>query len=393
MADYSIIKSIRTDKPEKKNGKYPIYLRIRVKGEETKVPTGIDVFLERWDNKKKEPKDKALQIQLNKKVEELDLHINRALADGQILTMEMVKNFYKGKKKVRPESQSFYDYYLEFVERKRNEGINPETIRVYMTTYRVLKEFKENFLISDINLKLIEEFDEHMRVINNNAPGGRHPKHKNIRTVILDMKSHDIPVLNPYDKGFFKMPQSKAKEVFLDETELNLMRDLRSTLPHNSTDYKVLQMYLFSCYCGLRFSDVIELEWSHIDFDQNLIVKIMKKTKNEVITPLFTYARAVVLELSENKSLIGTNKNVFYGYKEPTVNRTLKKLTKLVGIEKEISYHSSRHTFATRLVQDNVDVYTISRYLGHKDITMTMRYLKYNLSIASNLAKNIKTFG
>lgn len=47
MADYSIIKSIRTDKPEKKNGKYPIYLRIRVKGEETKVPTGIDVFLER----------------------------------------------------------------------------------------------------------------------------------------------------------------------------------------------------------------------------------------------------------------------------------------------------------------------------------------------------------
>lgn len=393
MADYSIIKSIRTDKPEKKNGKYPIYLRIRVKGEETKVPTGIDVFLERWDNKKREPKDKALLIQLNKKVEELDLHINRALADGQILTMEMVKNFYKGKKKVRPESQSFYDYYLEFVERKKNEGLNPETIRVYMTTYRILKEFKENFLISDVNLKLIEEFDEYMRLVNNNAPGGRHPKHKNIRTVILDMKSHDIPVLNPYDKGFFKMPQSKAKEVFLDETELNLMRDLRSSLPHNSTDYKVLQMYLFSCYCGLRFSDVIELEWSHIDFEKNLIVKIMKKTKNEVITPLFTYARAVVLELSDSKSLIGTNKNVFYGYKEPTVNRTLKKLTKLAGIEKEISYHSSRHTFATRLVQDNVDVYTISKYLGHKDITMTMRYLKYNLSIASNLAKNIKTFG
>jgi hypothetical protein len=46
MAEYSINKCIRTDKPEKINGKYPIYLRIRVKGEETKVPTGIDAFLE-----------------------------------------------------------------------------------------------------------------------------------------------------------------------------------------------------------------------------------------------------------------------------------------------------------------------------------------------------------
>ncbi len=392
MADYSIIKSIRTDKPKKKNGKYPIYLRIRVKGEETKVPTGIDVFHERWDNKKREPKDKALLIQLNKKVEELDLHINRALADGQILTMEMVKSFYKGKKKIRPESQSFYDYYLDFVDKKRNEGINPETIRVYMTTYRVLKEFKEDFLISDINLSLIEDFDEHMKLVNGNAPGGRHPKHKNIKTVILDMKSHDIPVKDPYQRGLFKMPQSKAKDVYLDLTELKLLRDLRSKLPHNSTDYKVLQMYLFSCYCGLRFSDVIELEWVHLNFEKKLIEKIMKKTKNKVIAPFFRKARVIALELSENKTLIGTNKRVFYGYAEPTVNRTLKKLSKLAGIDKNISYHSSRHTFATILVQKKVDIFSISQFLGHKSIEMTMRYLKYDLSIAMNTINEIKVF-
>ena len=90
MAEYSMINCLRTDKPMKRNGKYPIYLRIRVKDKETKVPTGLDVLKERWDDKRKEPKDKALLIQLNKKRTDIDLRINRALADGQILTMGLV---------------------------------------------------------------------------------------------------------------------------------------------------------------------------------------------------------------------------------------------------------------------------------------------------------------
>ena len=103
--------------------------------------------------------------------------------------------------------------------------------------------------------------------------------------------------------------------------------------------YQVLQMYLFACYCGLRFSDVIDLKWKHIDFENKIIKKKMIKTKSEVITPLFTMARAVVLELSEGKSLFGSSKNVFYGFAEPTVNKTLVKLTEMAGIEKHITYH------------------------------------------------------
>ena len=391
MAEYSIINWMRTDKPIKRNGKYPIYLRIRVRKQETKIPTGIDVLKDKWDLRKKEPKEKALLIQLNRKREELDLHINRALADGQELTMELVKEFYQGKRKIKPENQSFYKYYLEFVERKRNEGLNPETIRVYMTTYNVLKEFKDEFLLSDISLQLIEDFDDHMRDVNGNSSGGRNPKHKNLRTVILDMLKRDIQVNNPYK--WFKIPQASTKEVYLSQEELDAMRKLRCKYPHSSTMYRVLQMYLFACYCGLRFSDVIDLKWRDIDFDNNLIGKKMIKTKTDVITPLFTMARYVVLELSESKTLIGSDKAVFYGYAEPTVNKTLVKLTKEAGIDKHITFHSSRHTFATRLVQDKVEIFTISKYLGHKSIDMTMRYLKYDLSIAAESAKEIKTFG
>lgn len=390
MAEYSIISSIRKDKPIKRNGKYPIYLRIRVGIKETKVSTHLDVRKEQWDDKKKEPKDKALLILLNRRIMELELYIHRILVEGQELTIDVVKEFYSGEKKVKPENGSLYDYYLEFVERKRKEGLNPETIRVYMTTYNVLKEFKENIRISDISLPFIEKFDDHMREVNGNSAGGRNPKHKNLRTVILDMQKRNLSIDNPYK--WFKIPSSEAKEIYLDKTELNTLIEYTEQFDKNSKEYQILKMYQFSCFCGLRFSDAMTLIWKDIDFVNSIVRKTMIKTKTDVITPLFPMARDILMEWSKNGALLNSDTRVFYNYAEPTVNQTLRKHSKLAGINKHITYHSSRHTFATLLVVDGVDIYKISKYLGHKSVNMTQRYLKYDLSIARESARGIHTF-
>lgn len=390
MAEYSIISSIRKDKPIKRNGKYPIYLRIRVGIKETKVSTHLDVRKEQWDDKKKEPKDKALLILLNRRIMELELYIHRILVEGQELTIDVVKEFYSGEKKVKPENGSLYGYYLEFVERKRKEGLNPETIRVYMTTYNVLKEFKENIRISDISLPFIEKFDDHMREVNGNSAGGRNPKHKNLRTVILDMQKRNLSIDNPYK--WFKIPSSEAKEIYLDKTELNTLIEYTEQFDKNSKEYQILKMYQFSCFCGLRFSDAMTLIWKDIDFENSIVRKTMIKTKTDVITPLFPMARDILMEWSKNGALLNSDTRVFYNYAEPTVNQTLRKHSKLAGINKHITYHSSRHTFATLLVVDGVDIYKISKYLGHKSVNMTQRYLKYDLSIARESARGIHTF-
>lgn len=390
MAEYSICKCLRTDKPVKRNGKYPIYLRIRVGVESTKMPTNLDVKKEQWDKKRSEPKNRALLILLRDKVHALDLHIVRCLADGQNLTMETIKDFYSGKRKIKPEHTSFYEYYLDFVERKRKEGLNPETIRVYMTTYNVMKEFNKNIRICDLSLSLIENFDYHMRIVNGNSNGGRQPKHKNLRTVILDIVKHNIPVDDPY--RWFKMPTAEAKEIYLDKVELSKLIKHTELFETTSNEYKILKMYLFSCFCGLRFSDTLDLEWQHVDFENSLIRKLMIKTKSEVITPLFQMARDILLEKSNDGALIGSNEKIFFQHPESTVNKTMRKQTRLAGINKHITYHSSRHTFATQLIIDSVDIYKISKYLGHKSVNMTQRYLKYDLSIAKESAKDISTF-
>lgn len=390
MAEYSIISCIRDDKPIKRNGKYPIYLRVRVGIKEPKISAKLDVRKEQWDAKKKAPKDKALLILLNRKITELELYINRILVEGQELTLEVVKEFYSGQKKVKPENGSLYDYYLEFVERKRKEGLNPETIRVYMTTYNVLKEFQKNIRISDISLPFIEKFDDHMREVNGNSPGGRNPKHKNLRTVILDMQKRNIGVDSPYK--WFKIPSAETREIYLDKIELTALIEYTNQFDKSSKEYQILKMYQFSCFCGLRFSDAMTLEWKDIDFTNNIIRKTMVKTKTDVITPLFPMARDILMEWSKDKILQNSHEKIFYNYAEPTVNQTLSKQAKLAGINKHITYHSSRHTFATLLVIDGVDIYKISKYLGHKSVNMTQRYLKYDLSIAKESAKEIHTF-
>jgi len=339
----NIVNYLRTDKPVKRNGKYPIYFRIYMDGKEVKYSTKIDIAKHDWDFKKNEPKIQSIRLQLNNKRNEIDKQVNLLLANGEDLTIEDIKKIAIEGKKPKQEDLSFFDYYLKFVERKKKEDLNKETIRVYMTTYNVLKEFVPNLNISDINLKLIEDFDDYMRDVRGNANGGRHNKHKNIRTVILDMLKHKINVDNPYD--FFTIPSPDTKEVYLERDELELMRSLRNELSHSSVEYRVLQMYLFSCYCGLRCSDALDLKWRDIDFENDVIRKKQIKTKNNVITPLFKYARAVVLELSGSKSMIGSDKEVFHTYSSTTINKTLAKLTQMAGIKKHITYHTARYSY------------------------------------------------
>lgn len=161
--------------------------------------------------------------------------------------LEFDSRLLLGETKSKTRICSFYDYYLDFVERKRKDGLNPETIRVYMTTYNAMKEFRKEFKICDISLLLIEKFDDHMREINGNSSGGRNPKHKNLRTVILDIQKHNIPVENPYK--WFKMPTSEAKEIHLDKK----LKNRKSK-------------HIIDIYDGWKFECVYDEEYSDILF-------------------------------------------------------------------------------------------------------------------------------
>lgn len=391
MADYSISAFIRNDKPIKRNNKYPIYLRVRVYDRETKLPTNLDVAPADWNAKRKEPKEKTLRLALVSKILAIETFLNTCIATNVPISVTSVRNYIStsSPRSRKSANGTFYDYYNAFVERMK-VTLSQGTIMAYLNTYNALKAYRKVIDISEINLSFIEDFDAFLRDVRGNEDGGRANKHKHLKTIILDMIKHDLPVKNPYP--LFKMPKCKVKETYLEKSEIELFRKLYAKLPKDGMLFQCLEMYLFACYCGLRLSDVVTLQWNHINFKKGLIIKKQVKTKGEVKAPLFEKAREILLRVLPSKSKIGSEDKVFGDYCYPYINKKLKELAAMAGINKHLTFHTSRHTFATLLVMDGVSIYKIQKFLGHKSVNMTERYLKFDLKVAQVNMEEIDTF-
>lgn len=136
----------------------------------------------------------------------------------------------------------------------------------------------------------------------------------------------------------------------------------------------VKRAYLFACFCGLRFSDVRDLTWGNIFVDgrRTRLRIVMRKTRKTLYLPL---SRAACRWLPERAGADSTAK-VFALPTLVYVNLVLKQWVKQNGIEKKITFHTSRHTFATMSLQADVDLYTVSKLLGHTQVKTTQIYAR-----------------
>ena len=137
---------------------------------------------------------------------------------------------------------------------------------------------------------------------------------------------------------------------------------------------EVKQAFLFSCFCGLRISDVEALKWGNVmnNSGQYSINIVMKKTQEPIYLPLSAAALKWMPQQQNKKA----TDNVFDLPTARYINKVLVKWAAEAGVTKHISFHVSRHTFATLNLTSGVDLYTTSKLLGHKEITTTEIYAK-----------------
>lgn len=131
--------------------------------------------------------------------------------------------------------------------------------------------------------------------------------------------------------------------------------------------------FLFSCFCGLRLGDVRSLTWKDIIEDNGVvrIEKLQEKTKKMVYIPLNKQAQSYLPQKQES-----AEDKVFSVPLTTTIDMWLKRWAKAAGIDKKLSYHMSRHTFATMELTMGADLYTTSQLLGHSDLETTQVYAK-----------------
>ncbi len=139
-------------------------------------------------------------------------------------------------------------------------------------------------------------------------------------------------------------------------------------------DHEVKRAFLFSCFTGLRLSDIRALQWQQIKGDT--IEFRQKKTKGYEYLHLSEMARQILTDRPNPKVLNMQNTNIFNIRSETQLGKVLKLWCKDAGIDKRVSFHTARHTFATLALTQGVDLYTVSKLLGHKTIQATQIYAK-----------------
>ncbi len=175
---------------------------------------------------------------------------------------------------------------------------------------------------------------------------------------------------NPFKKipSRDKIHKTESKREFLtvEEVRALIATPVRSERTKNA--------YLFSCFCGLRISDIRNLKWKnvHQDGEQTRLEIVMRKTKEPIYLPLSNEALRWMPK-RENQS---DDDFVFSVPRETHVTKVLLRWAKDAGISKHVTFHTARHTFATMMLTLGADLYTTSKLLGHTNVQTTQIYAK-----------------
>ena len=180
----------------------------------------------------------------------------------------------------------------------------------------------------------------------------------------------EIIKVNPFTKinnsDKIRLPESKRSYMTIEE-----VRALIATPMNNEA---VKSAYLFSCFCGLRVSDIVGLKWKDVFVDrgQYRLAVSMQKTKEPIYLPLSPEALKWMLERGDKTA----DDHVFDLPSPSMMNILIKPWAKAAGIDKRFTFHTARHTFATMMLTLGADLYTTSKLLGHADVKMTQVYAK-----------------
>lgn len=259
---------------------------------------------------------------------------------------------------------------MENKEKQGKTGIKStfETLIYHLTKYRGTR-----ILLSDLDDRYTKGFVLYLSTAISRTSGkilktsSQHNIYTSLKTIVHQAIKDDLLTTDP-TKSIDPPRMILPHKEFLTEEELKRL------IQTPCSKEIVKRSFLFCCFTGLRISDVRELTWKKVIFEEQgvHINYRQKKTKIENYVPLSENAISV-LPPKDDKS---DSDLVFMLPPETTIRKTLKEWMTNAKIDKHITFHSSRHTCATLLLNSGVDIYTVKEILGHTDIGTTMKYTK-----------------
>ena len=358
------------NRKKKLNAQGKALLQIEAYLEKRKIYFSTHIYLspEQWDNKRKlickHPHAEALNYQVKEFLIQLESKELSLWKEGKVISLEKLKEEFCIKK-----DKSFLDFVIKDIEDSQSKE---STKRNLLSTYTLLAKFKNHIDFKELTPEFIFDFEKFLFCCDlQTNTVAKHMKH--FKTFVNLAIDKGYLSLNDYPFRRYRIKTLKPKHTFLLPDELEKLETLELT--GKKIAYKhSLEAFLFCCYTGLRYSDFTQLSDKNLIFIENRpwIIFTTIKTGTEVRLPL-----ALLFEGKGWKLLRKHQKHLdeFFRIKtNSTVNKELIRIGKLAGIQKHFSFHSARHTNATLLIYRGVNITTVQKLLGHRNVSTTQIY-------------------
>lgn len=387
MPSVSII--YRKDKLNKK-GEAPIHFRIIKDRKVSYISSGIMLLEASWDfkNKKikpKHPNSPRLNSFLANKYTELQDQVFEHETLTKSSTTKQLKEKIYGKKPT--------DFFV-FADEVCEEYLKANKIGTYDKNKSIIKKLKDyqqssRLDFQDITTLYLSKYEKYLRSKLGNQTNTIHKDMKFIRKLFNDACKIDLIEYshNPFRK--YELKTEKTQRTFLSEEELQALADVKTEKGERLELHK--DMFIFAAYVGgLRISDMLLLKWQH--FDGTYINFTIYKTGNQLSIKLPNMAisiankykpkelnkQAFLFPVLPNELDLKNAREVDNEISSATayINKNLKILAQKAGFEKNLSFHISRHTWATRALRKGISIDKVSKLMGHAAIKETQVYAK-----------------
>ena len=396
-SSFSILFSIRESKA-RKNGNTPIEVTITINGERCSFSTGKQIKVTSWDKNRQLVKGKDEEgTSLNNYLKSVRAKLYEKEAElldrGFIITAQLLYDAYFDKVECLKERSLLSVLEEHNTERKAMVGktVAPATYWIFEYTGRLLREFilkkynREDLYLRELNIGFIQGF--HSFLLSEKKMGQNScTKHLKFLKKLLNLAvANSYISYNPVNA--YKVEREPVEVDFLDEEELRKIINFDTPIPRFE---KARDFFLFGCFTGLSYIDIKTLAPEHFEKDSAGRIWIKKRRiKTGILSriPLLPIAKLILDKYKGGEKLLPIQ--------DPAdINKYLKDIAILCGINKRICFHTSRHTFASTVtLANNISLEVVSKMLGHTNTRMTAHYAKLiDKCIGEQMDKLMDTF-
>ncbi|MFC2090898.1 site-specific integrase [Bacteroidota bacterium] len=380
---FAILFYIRNDKP-KSTGEVPIFMRLTVNGRRSEMAIHRYVDPEKWNKSGGYAKGTKQEIrELN---EFLDLQRNKVyvaqrelMEENKLVTAKALRNRVQGKTEDRKTLVEVFEYHNMLMEETVPAEYSPATLTRYKTTLDHVKAFvnrkykSDDIFLSQLNHAFISEFYHYFRHVKNCNNNTASKYIRNLKKIVNLAVKNEWLLKDPFDKYSVKI--NPVQRDFLSEQELFSIENLEIAIDRLDM---VRDTFVFSCYTGYAYVDVAKLTRNNLrkGIDGDLWVYLNReKTSTKSNVPLLPKAIEII-EKYEDHPVADEKGTLLPVFSNQNLNAYLKEIAILAGIDKHLTFHLARHTFATLMLTKGVSIETVADMLGHKDIRTTQIYAK-----------------